>query len=108
MHRYSKSTVTLPDLPIFVYRSLRLESDMFLPICIVPKFGVTDLPIFVFTLPDYREIGSKKSADSTNSGSGTTAYTTTIYMYIRTKYNKYILLLSEKKLNFFISMLALA
>ena len=28
------------------------------------KFGVTDLPIFVFTLCDYLEIGSKKSADS--------------------------------------------
>ena len=40
----------------------------------VPKFGVTDLRIFVFTLPDYREIGSKKkSADSKKSGSGTTA-----------------------------------
>ena len=31
------------------------------------------LLIFVFTLPDFREIGSKKSADSKKSGSGTTA-----------------------------------
>ena len=77
MYRYSKSTVTLPDLPIFGLSvppkfgwSLTCQT---LPIFIVPKFGVTDLPIFVFTLPDYREIGSKKSADSKKSGSGTTA-----------------------------------
>ena len=37
------------------------------------EIGVTDLPIFVFTLPDFREIGSNKSADSKISGSGTTA-----------------------------------
>ena len=50
-----------------------------LPIFIVPKFGITDLPIFVFTLPDYREIGSKKSADSKKSGSGTTALNDKVY-----------------------------
>ena len=77
MYRYSKSTVTLPDFPIFGLSgppkfgwSLTCQT---LPIFIFPKFGVTDLPIFVFTLPDYREIGSKKSADSKKSGSGTTA-----------------------------------
>ena len=76
MYRYSKSTVTLPDLPIFGLSGPPkiVESDMSdSTIFIVPKFGVTDLPIFVFTLLDYREIGSKKSAESKKSGSGTTA-----------------------------------
>ena len=77
MYRYSKSTVTLPDLPIFRLSvppkcGWRLTCQT-LPIFIFLKFGVSDLPIFVFTLPDYREIGSKKSADLTKSGSGTTA-----------------------------------
>ena len=31
---------------------------------------MTDLPIFVFTLPDFREIGSKKAANLKKSGSG--------------------------------------
>ena len=69
MYRYSKSTVTLPEFPIFgLYRALRKSTDS--PDFIVPKFGVIDLPIFLFTLPDYREIGSKKSADSKKSGRG--------------------------------------
>ena len=77
MYRYFKSTVTLPDFPIFGLSvppkfgwSLTCQT---LPIFRVPKFGVTDLPIFVFTLPNFREIGSKKAAYSKKSGSGTTA-----------------------------------
>ena len=68
-------TTRIPDFRVIGPSEIRLKSDMSdsLPIFIVPKFGVTDLPIFVFTLPDYREIGSKKSADSKKSGSGTTA-----------------------------------
>ena len=75
MYRYSKSMVTLPDFPIFGLSvppkfgsSLTWQT---LPIFIFPKVGVTDLPIFMFTLPDFREIGSKKSADSKKSASGT-------------------------------------
>ena len=77
MYRYSKSMVALPDFLIFGLlgppkfgKSLTWQT---LPIFIVPKFGVTDLLIFVFTLPGFQEISSKKSADSKKSGSGTTA-----------------------------------
>ena len=71
MYRYYKSMVTLPEFPIFGLSGPPKIGT--LPIFIVPKFWVTDLPIFVFTLPDFREIGFKKSADSKKSGSGTTA-----------------------------------
>ena len=37
------------------------------------EIRVTDLQIFLFTMQDFREIGSKKSADSKKSGSGSTA-----------------------------------
>ena len=40
------------------------------PDFLVQKFGITDSQIFVFTLPDFREIGSKKLADSKKSGVG--------------------------------------
>ena len=70
MYRYSKCMVTLPDLPIFG-RSVHPKFSWSLTcqtpaefltcqtllILRVPKFGMTDLAIFVFTLPDYREIG---------------------------------------------------
>ena len=57
MYRYSKSTVTLPDFPIF---GLSVP-----PKFIFPKFGVTDLPIFVFTLPDYRKSVQKVGRQDT-------------------------------------------
>ena len=65
-------TTRFPDFRFIGPSSWSLTCQT-LPIFRVPKFGVTDLPIFVFTLPDFREIGSKKSAYSKKSGSGTTA-----------------------------------
>ena len=74
MHRYSKTTVTLPDFQVIGPSEIWLESDMAdSPDFYISEIGVTDLPIFVFTLPDFWEISSKKSADSKKSGSGTTA-----------------------------------
>ena len=66
MHRYSKSSITLPDFRVIGPSEILTWQT--LPIFIVPKFRVTDLPIFVFTLPDFREIGSKKLADSKKNG----------------------------------------
>ena len=67
-------TTQISDFRVIRPSENRLKSDMSdSPDFIFPKFGVTDLPIFVFTLPDYREIGSKKLSDSKKSGSGTTA-----------------------------------
>ena len=65
-------TTRLPDFRVIGPSEIRLKSDLAdSPIYIVPKFGWTDLPI---TLPDFREINCKKSADSKKSGSGTTAF----------------------------------
>ena len=66
-------TTRFADFRVIGPSEIRLDSDITdSPDFIFPKFGVTDLPIFVFTLPDYQELGSKKSADSKKSGSGTT------------------------------------
>ena len=67
-------TTRLPDFRVIGPSENRLESDM----ADSPDFYISEIrgdrfTDFVFTLPDYREIGSKKSADSKKSGSGTTA-----------------------------------
>ena len=67
-------TTRIPDFRVIGPSEIRLKSDMSdSPEFYSSESRVTDLPIFVFTLPDYREIGSKKSADSKISGSWTTA-----------------------------------
>ena len=75
MFRFLEFVVTLPDFPKLGLSENWLESNMAdSPDFIVPKFGVTDLPIFVFTLPDFQEISSKKSADSKNTDHGIEFY----------------------------------
>ena len=77
MYRYSKSTIILPVFPIFGlsvppkigYNLTWSDSDS--RDFYSSEIRVTDLPMFVFTMPDFWEMGSKKSADSKKSGSGT-------------------------------------
>ena len=59
------NTIRYPDFWVIGPSENPLESDTAnSPIFMVPKFVMTDLPILIFTLPNSREIGSKKSADS--------------------------------------------
>ena len=65
-------TTRLPDFRVIGPSEIRLESDM----SDSPDFFISEIRGDRFTdfcVPDYREIGSKKSADSKKSGSGTTA-----------------------------------
>ena len=75
-------TTRIPDFQVIGPSENRLKSDM----SDFPDFYSSEIrgdrfTDFVFTLPDYREIGSKKSADSKKSGSGTMALHGKQYCY---------------------------
>ena len=67
-------TTRIPDFRVIGPSENRLKSDM----SDSPDFYSSEIrgdrfTDFVFALPDFRENGFKKSADSKKSGSGTTA-----------------------------------